>query len=86
MIVDAIAKIYFLGANLFLSLLPNIDSLPSGFNTAMNSVATMISNWTYVVPALDDILIIFSLALTMEIAIYTFKILNFVYNKLRGSG
>lgn len=86
MIIDALAKIYFVSANFLLSLLPNIDSLPEGFNTAMNSIANIVSNWVYVVPILDDLLIIFGMVITIEISLFTFKILNWIYNKLRGSG
>lgn len=67
-------------------LLPTPASLPEGFNTAMDYMTNVVGGFIYVLPSFGVILTIAGLVLAIESGIFLFKFIDWIYNKLRGSG
>lgn len=86
MILDFIFNTSFSFLNYVVSLLPLMKSLPTDFYNAWDLLSNFISNLYYVVPEVSHILLIASFTLILESSIFLFKLFNWVYNKLRGSG
>lgn len=83
MIVSSI--IYLLGYLLtaLTNVLPTTGNLPIQIDSALNFFIPKFSSWNVYIP-LSDFLIIFSLVLTIEFAIFTFHSADWIYKKLRG--
>lgn len=86
MIITALLTALFYMLKPLLSLLPTISSLPTGLNTAIDWFFDLLAGWQFFVPVVDDLLTIALLIMTVEGAIILFAGINFVYNKIRGSG
>lgn len=70
----------------FIGLLPEMSVLGTGFNDAWNWITDWVANFIYLLPASATILNILSIMFTVELAILTFMLFNWIINKLRGSG
>lgn len=68
-----------------ISLFPNAQTLPTEITSALVTFDSYFDKINSFLP-LDTLFVIISLILTFEAGILTFKILNWVLNKLRGSG
>ena len=67
-------------------LLPTIDSLPTGFNNALDSFLSIIAQWNSVIPIFNDMFTIILLMLTIETGILTLIGINWVIKKATLSG
>lgn len=86
MITNALISTLSSVLNALVGLLPTGGSLPSSINDALDYFIPIWSGWTLVVPALDTLLTILLLGVTIEAAIFTYGGINWTINKLRGSG
>ena len=68
-----------------LRLLPSASSLPSGIDSAFSYFSGIFSQVNYLIP-LDTLFSLLSFILVFEASIFLFHMLNFIYNKFRGSG
>ena len=85
MIAEAIATILFSFITGLISLLPNPETLPSFIDSAFTSIAPFWGFANYFFPV-TVLVSIFILGMAIEGSILGFKIVNWVYNKFRGSG
>jgi len=69
-----------------LNLLPNATVLPESFNDAWTWFSDLIANIFWVIPSGETLLLILNFVMIIEGAIFTWGIINWVVNKLRGSG
>lgn len=86
MLTNALILIIVLIISSLLSLLPEVTDMPTGFNNAWNWITEFIGNIIYVIPSGETLLTIFGLVITIEFAIFIWKNINWVINKIRGSG
>jgi len=68
-----------------LSLLPAPETIPSNIDSALTTMGAYFSKLNMFLPV-DTLLTLLSLFITIETGILTYKIVIFVYNKIRGSG
>lgn len=86
MILDAIYSILFALISGFLFYFPALGSLPNALESMLDYLFTFLANLSYVIPPLQEMLVVFGLIALVEFYLASFKILNWVLNKLRGSG
>ncbi len=86
MIISAFINAFYYILSPLISVLPTVDSLPSGLNTGIDWFFNVLTGWHYFIPVVDDLVTVITLALSIEGVILTFAMINWVYNKLRGSG
>jgi len=69
-------------------ILPNQELLPSAFNEAWSWFTNFLANILWVLPGNigSELLLITNIVLITEAAILSWGILNWILNKLRGSG
>jgi len=85
MITNAILFIFFTFLGAVTSLLPSYSGLPDDLETAFNSIGTYLNQANVIFP-IDTLFDCAVILVSVEFAIMTFKLLNFVINKVRGSG
>jgi len=85
MIVSILLDFFFNFLNLFVYLLPDVPELPSGLDSAISNLASIISPLNSVFP-LANLFVILSIILIFEATIFAFKTFNWIYNKIRGAG
>jgi len=76
--------VVFLSA--MISLLPNATLLPESFNDAWSWMSGIIANIFWTIPSGITLLTILNFVIIIEGSIFTWKGLNWVINKIRGSG
>lgn len=87
MIFTLILNIFYALISLIVSLLPDADSSwAGGLTDAMNFMGSFIAHIAFVSPLMLQVMVILGLLIILIFGIFTFKILNWVYNKIRGSG
>lgn len=86
MILDIIYYTFFALFSGFLFYFPSLGSLPAGLESMLGYLLTFMANLAYVIPPLQEMFIVFGLIVLIEFYLASFKILNWVLNKLRGSG
>lgn len=86
MIITALLNFIAFLMQPFIFLLPEIESLPSGLNSAIDWGLNGISGIQYFVPFIDDMINILIAVSFIEITLMGFYIFNFIINKIRGSG
>jgi len=86
MLLSALIGIFVAVVSALLSVLPNMESLPDGFNNAWNWITDFMANLAWTIPGGDQLLIIFNLFIGVLMAFFIYKGINWVINKLRGSG
>lgn len=86
MILSALLNIIYVVIIALTALLPTVSVLPDGIEDAIDLVITHISKWNVVFPVFDTLFTIVTLMFTIEAAIFLFQSINWVINKLRGSG
>lgn len=84
-ITQALLLILFLFIDGLISLLPNFDGLPENVASAFDNVSTLLNQANYYFPV-DTAFTIITLIVTFEAGIFLYKMINWVINKLRGSG
>lgn len=85
MITNAFLSIFFFLLVGLLAVLPAGSPLPSQIDSAIDFFTPYWNAWSDVFP-LAQLLIILSAVLIMEFSILTFKSINWVLKKVRGSG
>lgn len=86
MLIDAIITVLASVMNGLVSLLPQSTGLPYQMQQAIDYFGPIWAGWTSIIPALDTMLTIVLLGITIEAAIFTYGGINWTINKLRGSG
>jgi len=86
MITGAIILIFISIVSFFMGLLPNMDVFPTAFNDAWDWMADLIASFLWVIPGGEDFLAIVNTLVLVLGGIFLWKIVNWVINKLRGSG
>jgi len=81
MIITILFKIFTTLIAMLFSLLPVVSALPSNISSAIGSVFGYMVPFNFLIPfpALFGAL---AFVLTMEVGLFTFKILVFIYNRL----
>lgn len=85
MIFQKIIDVFFSIVEFLIGLLPDPDTLPSGIGTAFSSIGTYLRKANAILPV-DTMITIMGLTLAVEGGILAFIVLNWIYNKIRGSG
>jgi len=75
------AVLYALGA-----IFPIGPNLPAGFTGSFALIVSYISKIYSLFPFLDALFISLKWLIYFELAFWTFKFFNWIYNKIRGSG
>lgn len=86
MITAFILNLFFGFLNFLFSFLPNITTIPETFTDMINYASSFIGNLAWVFPPIATMLTIFGLIISIEIAIAIWKVSDYIYNKVRGSG
>lgn len=86
MILTALLNIIYWFVKVAVGVLPSVESLPSGLNTAIDSFLTIIAQWETVIPVFSDLLTIILLMLSIEAGILTLMSINWVIKKATLSG
>lgn len=73
---------FFLGV---ITLFPNFTELPQDVDNAMNTISPYFIQAKAFVP-METLITILSSIILFETGLLTFKLINFVFKKLRGSG
>ena len=69
----------------FGNLIPDASILPTGFTTALDNIFAFAIKANKIFP-LDTAFSIILTGITLEVTMFSIKLLNLFYNKLRGSG
>lgn len=67
------------------ALLPNPETLPEGINDAFEAIAPFWGTASRFFP-IAVVFTIFSIGIAIELGILSFKVANWAYDKIRGSG
>lgn len=86
MILTALLNIIYWFVKVAVGVLPSVESLPEGFNNAIDSILTIIAQWETVIPVFSDLLTIILLMLSIEAGILTLMSINWVIKKATLSG
>lgn len=86
MILTALLNIIYYFIVVAVGVLPSIDSLPDGLDTAIDSFLEIIAKWQTVIPIFDDLLTVILLMLSIEAGILTLMSINWVIKKATLSG
>ena len=86
MIITAFLNIIYYFIVMTVGLLPTIDSLPTGLNSALDSFLSIIAQWNAVIPIFSDMLVIVLLMFSIETGILTLMGINWVIKKATLSG
>ncbi len=84
MVLEAIINIFMFVLGGLLSLLPSV-AIPTNVDSAFTTFATFFHKANAIFP-MDTVFAIISITLTIETGILTFKVANYIINKIRGSG
>lgn len=68
-----------------ITLLPSATTLPAGIDSAVSYFLPIWAQFNYIFPV-STFFSILSFVLVVEGSIFLFGLINFVYNKIRGSG
>jgi len=85
MILDLLLNILYYLLSAVLIIFPNYNGLPTQIISALDTVQIYLQKANSFLP-MDTLMIILGLIFTFEAAILTFKLVNYVLNKVRGSG
>lgn len=85
MITEALLYTFFTFISFVISLFPVFSGLPQGITTAFSSIGSYLNMANGFFP-MDTLWSAIVILVTFEMGILTFKTLNFVINKVRGSG
>jgi len=85
MIADILLNTINWVVQFFISLLPNSGELPDGITNAFSTFASYWNMANSILP-MNTFFSIIVLGLAFEAGYLTFKLINFVVNKVRGSG
>lgn len=85
MIVQILLDFFFNFLNMFVYLLPDVPELPSGLDSSLTSLGSIVSPVNSIFP-LATLFTILSIILVFEASVFAFKTFNWIYNKIRGSG
>jgi len=86
MLLSALIGIFTAVVTTLLSVLPNMTSMPQGFTDAWEWVVNFVAMLAWTIPGGEQLLLIFNLLLSAITAYWIYKSINWVINKLRGSG
>jgi len=86
MITSAILNFFNIIISGALSLLPDIGTEPTGIENAITYLANALAHFIYFEPALGTVALIIGLIITIELSIIIYQAINWVVNKIRGSG
>jgi len=86
MITSALLNIIYAFVVAMIALLPSATILPDGLETAMEFFRTFIAGIIDLIPALSVLPTIIGLIITLEIAMFAWKSINWIINIVRGSG
>lgn len=84
MIVKFILYLFIAIMDIFIAILPTA-TLGSGFTDILNTITTTLHYADLILP-MSDLLIVLQFFLATELLIMGFRIGEFIYNKIRGSG
>lgn len=85
MVLDLILYLFFLFLLEVIDLFPDAVALPSAIDSSLTLIVPILSQLNSILP-IATIFVIFGLYLTIEGGLLLFKIINWIINKLRGSG
>ena len=85
MITDAILKGFKFLLSLLIGILPHSIGLPIEINNALATMVFQAQKWDALFP-IRQLFLILTLTFAFEAAIFTFKSINWIINKFRGSG
>jgi uncharacterized membrane protein SirB2 len=71
--------------SLVIYVFPNFGGLPTQMTDALNAMQTYLQKANSILPV-DTMLVVIGIALTFEAAVLTFRLTNYIVNKVRGSG
>jgi len=86
MITGALILIFTGIVTFFTGLLPNMDALPTAFTNAWDWFSGFIANMVWTIPHGEDFLYILNTFAIILGGVFIWKLINWVLNKLRGSG
>jgi len=69
---------------LLFAFLPTSAGLPQAFLDSVLALGTYANTWSFIAP-MDTVWTIVGLAVGFEFAIYSFRLLNWIVGKIRGS-
>ena len=81
MIVSFILTVVFGFISYLISFLP-VGELPSGISTALTYISGVMNTFNWFFP-LDSLFVVLSIAITFELAVVAFKLVEWVYHKIR---
>lgn len=85
MITNALLLIIYYTLAIFLNLLPISRGLPPDMEAAFNTLITEAVKWNNLLPVYQLFLIL-GIVFSFETGILLFKTINWIINKIRGSG
>lgn len=86
MIITGLLNLLYVFIFALLAPLPRVDSLPSDLNNAIDFILDTLGSWQTVIPIFDTVFAMLILVLSIEAIIYSIIGINWVINKVRGSG
>jgi hypothetical protein len=89
MIADVINSIVLFMLELtssILSLIPTVDELPEGVESALAYVFPKALAFYNIFPFMETLLTVLALGMTIEIGFLIYTLINWVINKVRGAG
>lgn len=86
MIISGILNLLAATLNLLIGLLPDKTDLPSTWTTAWDWITNLGANFLYVIPEGITLLNVAGTFILLLVSLFIWKIANWIYNKLRGSG
>lgn len=90
MIIDTLLSWIINGMIGLLSLLPDKNPFPSGFDTAFDWLSDIVSSIVYTLNGADgvgsNLIVIFLLFLSFEFSMFVWSGVKFIINVIRGSG
>jgi len=85
MITSAIISMFGALLSGLIALLPAMTALPDNIDSALSYFVPIWSSWNNILP-LTDLFIILTSILSIELIVLTFHVVDWIYNKIRGSG
>lgn len=85
MITNVILIVFYSVMSFIVGLFPSWGGWPESMETVLTTIGQNLGTLNKLIPV-DQILIILTLMLTMEFGYKTAQLINWILNKLRGSG
>ena len=85
MITDALLRTIYQIIYAMIFIFPPVGFLPEPFYNSLSGLAPFLAKVNVYIPV-DQVFLIFQYYLLMESGILTFKMINWAFNKARGSG